>query len=223
MKIRSNMTLGVGLVGGLMSFMMGMASLQAAEPILRLHYTFDEATSGNTDALSTGSLTDSKYNGVFNANATRTTDTPGDRGGAALDMTVNNNTDNRVETPEVLTPGLDNIKYQTITWWMKVTETNINNTRVVSRIRDQIAIMGTDPSALTLRILVNTDQTRSVDADATIDASNKWVFCSAWIYYPSNPDQVSVFVGDETTRVSKLGTAPWPVTNSDGADSDESS
>ncbi|MBN1511626.1 MAG: hypothetical protein JXB13_06400 [Phycisphaerae bacterium] len=224
MKIRRNMTLSVGLVGGLMSFMLGIASLQAQEPTLRLHYTFDEATSGNTDALSTGSLTAGKYNGEFNADATRTTDTPGDRGGAALDMTVNGNTDNRVETPEALTPGLDNITEQTITWWMKVTETNgLNNSRIVSRIRDQVAVMGTDPSDLTLRIFVNTDASRSVDADATIDASNKWVFCSAYIYYPSNPDSVSVFVGDETTRASKLGTAPWQVTGSNGADSDTSS
>jgi hypothetical protein len=135
-------------------------------------FDFDDPTSGADDAQSMGS---ENLPLSFINHATRSSDTPGGYSAAALYLPQDGDT-NYVDTVSLQGDNLRDITEATVSFWIKMPVAPDDNPRVFDAGLFTLYLEGSvDPAAATLYTRLSPTQQDFV-ADATFDASNKWVF-----------------------------------------------
>ena len=109
------------------------ASTVAAQDLI-LHWTFDEPEGGNVDVIDEG-VNAEKGNGILFGQATRTTNTPGESGGFALDLSAEG-VENTVWGDDLA--EVDTLEAFTMTMWINLQGTNAdqggsNNVRLLAK------------------------------------------------------------------------------------------
>ena len=187
------------------TFLLTVASSSQASLLLR--YTFDEATTGATTALDSGSAPSA--NGTFNGAATRTNDTPGAFTTASLNLNGVNGTSHYVSAGNPA--KLNNLTNFTLVTWLNLRGDPAGNDRLI----DKLSTGGgfgwkiVAPSSGSLNsgnfrpaLHVNSN---SGEADATVNisASNQWIFLAV-TYDGGN---VKFYSGATNLAVAQLGSS----------------
>ena len=189
-----------------------MVGVATATPLV--HYTFDEASSGATNAVNQGSL-GSAGDGIFAGNATRTASTPGGYSTGAMD-TPGNAGDYMATAGDL--DGVDGLSTMTITGWV-----NFGSIGPYDRLAEKRgpappgawdqgwAFLA--PSGTSLEIdSVSGAAYGQGDSDA-ISAAGTWLFVG--MTWDHTAAELKYYTGTEAGAVSQLGTTidmtGWPV------------
>jgi len=188
---------------------------------LVLQWTFDESAGGMVDAVDTGASPPA--NGALGSSATRTSETPGNGPGFALDVSA-------LGSQSTVDGGnpikVDTLAQFTFSTWVKVTgETDYNqggsgNVRLLAKQSDTTLFDGfswnlnapqqgsersNDAFTMGLFIGGEIDFAFSFASDDILDRGDEWLFLAVTYDGNSNVDNTAFFVGDENNAVSQLG------------------
>ncbi len=184
----------------------------AARADLLLEYLFDEASSGTTPALDTG--TGTAANGSFNGGSTRTGITPGGASTGALD-TNGGGINDYLDTGGVTPAKLDGLTTFTLSTWLNLQ----NDPGVFDRLISMHAASGgggfdffieddltTSFGANNFSLSLAADASTTVSS-AAITPADGWIFLA--VTYNGNATNNNVFFywGDEATGVAQIGGA----------------
>jgi hypothetical protein len=183
----------------------------SAAPLLK--YTFDEASSGTTAALDTG--TGIAANGTFALGATRTSNTPGSGSLGALDAVI----DGYVSGGDA--DKLDGLSTATFTAWINLQGAPANGNRIFAKQLgsgnfDGFSFALSTPNSGTLgagdfalNLAAGGSSFGFNRSNADLDANNKWIFVAATF----NGGVVNFYSGDATTAAAALGSTVLSGTN----------
>jgi MYXO-CTERM domain-containing protein len=178
-----------------------LACVAQGAPVLLLQYGFDEASSGTTPALNSGSLGSANLT-TFVGDATRIANTPGNASLAALSL-VPANVESEASTSGAV-PGTDNLTNVTVTAWVNVqADAAISFSRILDVGNNWGLLLNSGtPSAFSLDFFNNlgADFPSTV---ATANASDKWLFVAATFNTTSH--SINYYTGDASTPISQLG------------------
>lgn len=191
-----------------------LASPDSADAAMLVRYTFDEASSGTTTALNSGTL-GAAANGTFNNSATRTASTPGSASLGALDVSASGN--NYIAASGDIA-ALDTPSALTLTIWVNMRSAPTTDDTLIAD-RDGTGagwflgvrnISGND-----FRLRFSTDVTAPVST-VTTSANLTWRFVA--VVFDSTANLASFYTGSENAAVTQLGsTIPITANPADNA------
>jgi hypothetical protein len=189
----------------------GLAVLAAsvasqARAALLWQYKFDEANSGTTTALDTG--TGTAANGTFSGTATRTSNTPNSFSLGAMST-------GSAGAADYVTGGdaqkLDGLSSMTVTGWINLQSAPATSDRLVSKLFSN----GTTFTGFDLRFAATNGQLAfsevnnvAVASLTSVGSSANLSTASGWQFFAVSFDGTNVrfFTGGESTAASQLGT-----------------
>ena len=186
-------------------FAFWMVGVATAIPTPLVQYTFDEASSGNTNAINQGSL-GSAGDGVFSGNATRTASTPGSFSTAAMDSP--GLAGDHVATAGDL-DGVDGLSTITISTWANIQSPATAYDRLTSDNGDgsngwSIFIAGSSTNYLAFNVDAGTSSIWDAASTEGIDMNLNWVYTA--ITWDQSAAELKYYTGTEAGAVTQLGT-----------------
>jgi hypothetical protein len=210
-----------------LSGILGLGAQVASAQTPLLHYTFDEASSGTTNALDTG--TPPPSDGVFNGGATRTANTPSGSGGA-VDLTTNEATGGYAFVRSAADADkLDGLSKVTISTWLNLSSyptPGSSNARLVSKqaagnfggynftlngATNDGGTAGSSASDFRIGLFIgNNVSSGGSDFGAAydgvdVDAANKWIFLAVTYDNSVAAGNTKFYIGGVNTPVTQLG------------------
>ena len=187
-----------------------ISTARATPPTPLLQYTFDDG-SGPVSAADTGVAPPA--NGVFNGNATRTSNTPNGTG-YALDLSTSGASDYvHCGDPAKLntSPTLSNAL--TMTCWMNLRANPAVNDRLMSKINTNggFDLRINSSSASSVSLDFDVDQTGGGAFSSAINMNQQWVFVAVSYDATKTSGNVLFYTGGTNTAVTLLNTTSWGV------------
>jgi hypothetical protein len=212
---------GVARLVGILALVMAAGDLCAQIPVV--HWNFNEAGGGTTNALDTGAAP--ATNGVLGTTATRTSDTPGGGPGFALDISAPG-------ASSIVDGGnpieVDTLAQFTFSSWVKVTGTTHYNEGGSANVRLLSKQSGGAFDGFTWNLTAPSTPPGTQDAFRTglfvggssgflfsfstadiLNRGGEWIFLATTYDGTSTTDNARFYIGDENTPVALLGS---PVT-----------